>query len=620
MDSLYPALPYIFGLLGVGLLLMLSKAALGVVSIAENEVGQVIKKFSFNGSRLPNGRVVATQGEPGYQARVLAPGVHLGYWPFMYHVIKDKVVIIPPGKIGMVSARDGLPQAQDRVLGKAVSCNMYQDAEAFLANGGQKGKQGIVLTAGTYRINKALFDIYESDVTMILSDKVGVLTVKDGHPMPEGQMAAPVVDGHSLFQDPDAFYSHGGCRGLQEQTILAGQYNLNPWFIQVEEVNLVDVPIGHVGVVVSYVGEAKPDVSGDQFTHGNIVARGGKGVWEEPLYPGKHPINTRVMKVELVPTTNIVLNWATARSEAHQLDAKLSTITVRSKDGFPFNLDVSQIINIGAKDASRVISRVGSVSNLVAQVLEPIIGNYFRNSAQNYSVLEFLSNRAERQGEAAAAVSRAIRNYNVESVDTLIGDIVPPPELMKPLTDRKVAEEQQKTYTTQKEAQEKRQAFVAATALAEKQTELVNEQQNIEIAKRKAQAIIEKADGDAKATEKNGQAQANVIGFRGTNEAQAIQAIGLAKAEAARKGVEAMGEFYSLVQIVQSLAEHNIKLVPDVNVSGSGVSSTDGILGVVLQGLTGHKTLKHAPEPSPATDTLHGETWLKAQKRDPEAG
>jgi hypothetical protein len=42
------------------------------------------------------------------------------------------------------------------------------------------------------------------------------------------------------------------------------------------------------------------------------------------------------MKVELVPTTNLVLNWASARSESHQLDKNLSTITVRSKDGFPF--------------------------------------------------------------------------------------------------------------------------------------------------------------------------------------------------------------------------------------------------------------------------------------------
>jgi uncharacterized membrane protein YqiK len=60
----------------------------------------------------------------------------------------------------------------------------------------------------------------------------------------------------------------------------------------------------------------------------------------------------------------------------------LSSITVRSKDGFAFNLDVSQIIHVGALDAPKVISRVGSMQNLVDHVLQPIVGNYFRNSAQ----------------------------------------------------------------------------------------------------------------------------------------------------------------------------------------------------------------------------------------------
>ena len=81
-------------------------------------------------------------------------------------------------------------------------------------------------------------------------------------------------------------------------------------------------------------------------------------MWVEPLLPGKHPINTRVMKVELVPTTNIVLNWA-QRTEAHQYDQRLSSILVRSKDGFSFSLDVAQIIHIGMKNAPRVICASG---------------------------------------------------------------------------------------------------------------------------------------------------------------------------------------------------------------------------------------------------------------------
>ena len=77
-------------------------------------------------------------------------------------------------------------------------------------------------------------------------------------------------------------------------------------------------------------------MSGDDFTHGDLVERGRKGVWVEPLLPGKHPLNTRVMKVELVPTTNIVLNWA-ERTEAHQLRREACRpITVRSQGRLRF--------------------------------------------------------------------------------------------------------------------------------------------------------------------------------------------------------------------------------------------------------------------------------------------
>ena len=65
-------------------------------------------------------------------------------------------------------------------------------------------------------------------ITSIGSDKVGIITVLDGAPMPAGQMAAHVVSGHDNFQNPDAFVRAGGCRGLQEQIILAGTYNINP--------------------------------------------------------------------------------------------------------------------------------------------------------------------------------------------------------------------------------------------------------------------------------------------------------------------------------------------------------------------------------------------------------
>jgi uncharacterized membrane protein YqiK len=149
---------------------------------------------------------------------------------------------------------------------------------------------------------------------------VGVITSLDGDPLENGQIAGKNVEGHNNFQDFDKFLELGGNRGLQQQTILAGTYNLNPWAVQVEEVQMTEIPIGHVGVVISFVGEDGVDVTGVNFKHGNLVGKGQKGVWAEPFGPGKYPINKYTNKIELVPTTNLVLNWANARTESHNLD------------------------------------------------------------------------------------------------------------------------------------------------------------------------------------------------------------------------------------------------------------------------------------------------------------
>src|SRR4029077_19745839 len=468
--------------------------------IREDQSGLVIKKY---GPPLRAGRLVALEGEAGYQARLLAPGWHFVPFRWQYRVVKVPMVVVAPGEIALVVAADGAPIPAERMLGREVACDHFQDAEAFLRGGGERGRQLAFLTAGTYRINPALYqiittrnaeshDIDPEDlrVRQIPSEAVGIVTVLDGRPIPAGDLAGSPTAGHDSFQRGQKFVEAGGCRGLQEEVLLAGSWNLNPWFANVEVVPLGEIAIGCVGGVVSYVGNEHIDVSGDAFTHGDLVERGRKGVWVEPLLPGKHPINTKVMKVEAVPTTNIVLNWAN-RTEAHKYDNNLSSISVRSTDGFSFSLDVAQVIHIGAKNAPRVISRVGSMQNLVDHVLQPTVGNYFRNSAQEVTVLEFLSARSERQRQAKEAIREAIDAYDVECIDTLIGDIVPPADLMKTQTDRKIADELKRTYDVQRESQEKRQELERERAVADLQAEVVRSEQMVRISEQNARATAE---------------------------------------------------------------------------------------------------------------------------------
>lgn len=209
-------------------------------------------------------------------------------WPWQYSVDMVPFVIIPEGKIGLILSKDGAEIPTGHILARHVNCDNFQDAIMFLENGGQRGRQCTYMTAGSYRINTHLFELTLTDQVVIHENMVGIITAMDGEPIPLGHIAGKFVEGHNNFQDFNSFLQQNGNRGLQPQVILAGSYYINPWAIQIEEIPMTDVPIGYVGVVISYIGEDGQDVTGDSFKHGNIVSKGQRGVWMEPLGPGKY--------------------------------------------------------------------------------------------------------------------------------------------------------------------------------------------------------------------------------------------------------------------------------------------------------------------------------------------
>jgi len=634
---------------------------LGVIMVPDDSVGVMTKKFVLFGAnrRLPAGRIVALNGEAGYQADTLPPGLHLGLWPWQYQVDLVKfctippgkvgcveacdgkplpsgrivaqlvpcdsfqdaraflqnegqrgpqmgvippgtyrintllftvalndAIVVPPGQIGVIEARDGKPLSGGRVIARHVESDSFQDASAFIAGGGERGPQMAVIAPGTYRINPFLFSVQLADALDIPDNKVGIVTTREGLSLAAGEIAGPVIAGHNMFQSPQIFVDGKGSKGLQEQVLLAGRYFINPCFATIELVDMTEVPIAHVGVVIAYVGKEGKDVTGDTFKHGNLVSRGEKGVWIEALDPGKYPINPYTHKVTNVPTANVVLNWATGKTEAHRLDANLSTITVRSADGFKFNLDVSQIIHIPRNDAPKVIARFGDMSALVTQVLEPTIGNYFRNAAQGSDIIDFLKSRSVRQGEARDAISAALTEYNVGAVDTLIGDIVPPEELMKTLTDRKLAEQERVTYETQRLAQVVRQQLEQANALAVTQAKVVDAERQVAIADFNAQANVKSAEGQARAKTINAEADATVVRTVGDAEASKTRAVGGAEAEVIKLKIASMESGnYAVVQVAEALAKSGVKLVPDIVAGGgaSGGTLVDVLLANVIR-------------------------------------
>src|SRR6185437_931514 len=257
-----------------------------------------------------------------------------------------------------------------------------------------------------------------------LVDGIGIVTVMDGPSLGPGEIIAPAVgterndkNYHNNYQDAEAFLRAGGRRGLQYVPLTNGTYFINRWFASIESIPKTIVPIGYVGVVVSYYGRAGQDVSGESFRHGERVAEGERGVQEKPLGPGKYAFNTYAGNIVMVPTTNFVLHWVTGRTEAHRYDESLRPIDLVTRDAYEPTLPLSVVVHIDYQKAPNVIQRFGDVKKLITQTLDPMLSAYFRDVAHKRTMLELLQERDSIQHEAAAELSRKFHNFDIECVD-----------------------------------------------------------------------------------------------------------------------------------------------------------------------------------------------------------
>ncbi|MDD5134271.1 MAG: SPFH domain-containing protein [Phycisphaerae bacterium] len=157
-------------------LIFIVAVATSIINVGPDEVGIVSKKFG--GRKLPDGRIIAVEGENGFQAGVLMPGWHLWYWKWQYDIIKVKDTELNPGTVGIVVAKDGisLPEGEIYAPQWEEPDKMINDAVYFLTKGkGFKGPQLTVLQPGKYKINSKLFEVKQVPVTNVRVGTVAVI-------------------------------------------------------------------------------------------------------------------------------------------------------------------------------------------------------------------------------------------------------------------------------------------------------------------------------------------------------------------------------------------------------------------------------------------------------------
>ena len=173
-------IPYVV-VIGVALIVLLVILGKILVNVGAREIA--IKERRYVGSKMPPGRVVATEGEVGIQADVLKPGLHLVKWPFEKVVRKVPLIEIGPDELGVVEAIDGEPMPPGRNFApdRAQNAhNNFQDPIAFIKQGGVKGIQLRTLPPGLWPIHPYLFRVSVSKMTVIPPGKVGIVIASDG--------------------------------------------------------------------------------------------------------------------------------------------------------------------------------------------------------------------------------------------------------------------------------------------------------------------------------------------------------------------------------------------------------------------------------------------------------
>jgi len=571
-------------------------------------------------------------GVKGIQLRTLPPGL----WPihpYLFRVSIAKTTVIPQGKVGVITAADGDPLDPGRLLGKAITNHRnFQDAEQFIAAGGQKGPQVDILTPGVYRIltqsgpidgttetKPGLFMIRLFDATVINENGIGLVEALDGAPLNPRDYVAESMPGHDNFQDGHEFIGSGGQRGPQKDILLPGTYYINPLLFKVIPETAKEIRPGEVAVVVSNVGKdpseevrremaqkvrermereeqeqaeqsaARLDMIDDKRTVEEIKAdlmtgdpadrRLDEGAHEAYVVPeGYRGIQEMVVGpgryyVNTLAISPIVIPTTNQTVEwtAGEVANTFNPFEVISKDGFTMQLEVRVVFRVKPEDAPFMVAKIGGIERLIQNVMHPLIDSIFRNQASESSAMAYLQNRHEEQERAEARVRAHLLKYHVDVVNVLICHIHLPEELMKTQTEKILAEQRQNMYNAQREAEEKRIQLEKTKSQADNQKDLMAATVGVEIAGKRAEQ--RKAEGEG---------EAHYIQQTGRAEAEKVRLMGEAQGVAYREQVNALGaQGVALVETLKVIGEKGVRITPDVMATGGGGEGAGG-LGTLL--------------------------------------
>jgi uncharacterized membrane protein YqiK len=501
--------------------------------IPDGKAGIVVRN-AF-GSPLSDGRVIAVNGEMGTQAKVLSPGIHGGYWPFLFEVDEVGILTIEEGHLGVITANDGLPMPTGTSFAPEWNSDEKMrmlDATHFLTDGkGVKGPQSTVLGPGKYYLNTKLFTVSIQPATTIGVGEVGVIKSNIGN--------AVTDTSNTLAKEHKNTLVDSGQRGIWREPLGPQLVYMNPSAFEVTTVSTVVQ-------VVEYTAEAEKSQSSN-------TAHGERPIEVKTSDGFTFPVDVRV---------------------EYYIEPRNAPL----------------VVSLFGDD---------STGGLLRAKLNSTVRDIFRNTAEKVKALDYVNRRSEQGDLATGLLRSEMADFGLTVVAVRIGDIDNTgeslSELLKTQTDRELALQQQQTFTIRQAAAQKEQEFNKAqqAALEEKRlaTALydvkVNEQSNAkQIAQAKADAEKQTIAAKAEAEMKLAIARAEAESIRMRTEAEAAGV--LANQQAVAKGYQQKaaaigGDNLAMIESMEMISRGQVRITPEIVVgSSNGGSSILDALGAIF--------------------------------------
>ncbi len=547
------------------------------INVGNNQVGVIV---ATDGDSIDAGRLLAKRvanhnnfqdgqaffengGQKGPQIDILLPGTYRINTKLFQVTVKDATTI-PVKQVGFATAKDGEPLPKTEYIAKSIAGhNDFQDAAAFLANGGQRGPQLDFLKPGTYYINPLMFDIALDQVLEVQRGEVAVIVSNIGIDPTQINKDNNQPGIPPLQEGVERYVVSAGYRGIQREVLGPGIYYLNklafiPHIISTTNIT-IDWAMDNASQSSSLVNSS--------FT------------------------NDAIRAAAIAKTTTATVTKPIQIKSAREFDP----LNIVSKDGFEMSVEVKVIFRVLPEQAPHMVARIGTIENLIEHVIHPLIDSSFRNQASSSEAMQFMQDRYEEQRKAEDHVAEELKKYFVECVSVLICQIKLPDRLMQTLTDKVVASQQKAMYDSQQEAEGRRAEMEKTKALADLQPNLVKAEIDVQIATQQKQQNIILAEGKGQATKLEQEGIAAGIAAVGHAEGEKIAAVGQATADAYTEQAKALGQYpLSIIEIMKQVAGGNVKITPEILVqsgNGSEGSNSNNVLSAFIASLMANNKL-----------------------------